>query len=92
MSGVERFGPALAAAGEIIGVVADRTGLFANIDLALGVLAIGAGLGAEAGEAIFAVARTAGWIAHALEEYDAQPARLRPVARYTGAEPGSSPG
>jgi citrate synthase len=39
-----------------------------------------------AGEAIFAVARVAGWIAHALEEYDrATPIRLRAV--YTGPPP-----
>jgi citrate synthase len=36
-----------------------------------------------AGEAIFAVGRTAGWIAHALEEY-AAPTTYRPRAVYTG--------
>ena len=39
-----------------------------------------------AGEAIFAVARTAGWIAHALEEY-AKNAPLRPRTVYTGPHP-----
>ena len=36
-----------------------------------------------AGEAIFAVARTAGWIAHAMEEYDRN-APIRPRGIYTG--------
>jgi citrate synthase len=39
-----------------------------------------------AGEAIFAVARTAGWIAHAMEEY-ATNSPLRPRAVYTGPVP-----
>jgi len=41
--------------------------------------------GQGAGEAIFAVARTAGWIAHALEAY-AGDRPLRPRAVYTGGE------
>jgi citrate synthase len=36
-----------------------------------------------AGEAIFAVARTAGWAAHAMEEY-ARATPLRPRAVYIG--------
>jgi citrate synthase len=36
-----------------------------------------------AGEAILAVARTSGWIAHAMEEY-ARDIPLRPRAVYTG--------
>ena len=36
-----------------------------------------------AAEAIFAIARTAGWIAHALEEYDRN-TPIRPRAVYTG--------
>ena len=36
-----------------------------------------------AAEAVFAVARAAGWIGHALEEY-ARHTPLRPRARYTG--------
>jgi len=39
--------------------------------------------GSGAAEAVFAVARTAGWIGHALEEY-ARHTPLRPRARYTG--------
>jgi citrate synthase len=63
-----------------------------NIDFALAVLASCAGMIRGAGEVIFAVARTAGWLAHALEEYTAS-TPLRPRAVYTGpahrqADPG----
>jgi citrate synthase len=45
------------------------------------------GMPATAGETIFAVARTAGWIAHALEEYGERPLRMRPVGHYVGTRP-----
>jgi citrate synthase len=54
-----------------------------NVDLALAALAHVAGMTRGAAEAIFATARTAGWIAHALEEYD-RDAPIRPRAIYTG--------
>ena len=57
-----------------------------NIDLAIATLARVAGMIRGSGEAIFAVARTAGWIAHALEAY-AGPGPLRPRAIYTGRPP-----
>jgi citrate synthase len=60
-----------------------------NIDFALAVLKESAGMVSGAGEAIFAVARTAGWTAHALEEYDRK-SPLRPRAVYTG-RPGIEP-
>ena len=54
-----------------------------NVDFALATLVSVAGMIPGAGEAIFAVARTAGWIAHAMEEY-AKNAPLRPRTVYTG--------
>jgi citrate synthase len=54
-----------------------------NIDFAVATLARVAGMVHGAGEAVFAVARTAGWIAHALEAY-AGGGPLRPRAVYTG--------
>jgi citrate synthase len=48
-----------------------------NVDFALGALTYAARMPAEAALAIFAIARTAGWIAHAAEEYDEQPLRFR---------------
>jgi citrate synthase len=58
-----------------------------NIDLALGALTDCLGLLGGSAEAIFAIARSAGLIAHALEEY---PHRLRFRARaaYVGPTPG----
>jgi citrate synthase len=48
-----------------------------NVDFALGALTYSARMPAEAATAIFAIARVAGWIAHAAEEYDEQPLRFR---------------
>jgi citrate synthase len=59
-----------------------RSGLHPNVDLALAALSLQNAMPAHAGEAIFAVARTAGWIAHALEEYEARPLRFRFSAQY----------
>jgi citrate synthase len=38
----------------------------------------------DAGAVVFAVGRIAGWITHALDEYDERPMRLRPRGRYVG--------
>lgn len=57
-----------------------------NVDLPLAVLATVLGLPAGASETLFIVARTAGWIAHAQEQY-ASGVMLRPRARYVGAVP-----
>jgi citrate synthase len=48
-----------------------------NADLALGALTYAARMPPEAAMAIFAIARTAGWIAHAAEEYAEPPLRFR---------------
>jgi citrate synthase len=48
-----------------------------NVDLALGALTYAARMPAEAAMAIFATARTAGWFAHAAEEYAEPPLRFR---------------
>jgi citrate synthase len=66
-----------------------RRGLPApNVDLALAALAHVTTMTRGAAEAIFAVARTAGWVAHALEEYDRN-TPIRPRAVYTGPAPWS---
>lgn len=57
-----------------------------NIDLALAALARTLDLPAGAGLAIFALGRTVGWIAHAIEQY-ATNQLIRPRARYTGKQP-----
>jgi citrate synthase len=67
--------------------VEERSGTRPNIDLALAALALHYDMPPDAGEAIFAVARTAGWLAHALEEYANRPSRFRPVGVYSGRTP-----
>jgi citrate synthase len=54
-----------------------------NIEFALAVLAGVAGMIRGSGEAIFATGRTAGWLAHALEEYERN-IPIRPRSVYTG--------
>lgn len=66
----------------VVSRTTDRIPAAPNIDLALGALTFIAGMSPDAGEVIFAIARTAGWIAHALEEYEETPIRFRPVGRY----------
>ena len=66
----------------VIALTSERIPAAPNVDLALGALTYIAGMGPDAGEVIFAIARSAGWIAHALEEYEETPIRFRPVGRY----------
>jgi len=73
----------LAVADAVLAEVRQKALPEPNIDFAIATLARVAGMIRGAGEAIFAVARTAGWIAHALEAY-AGPGPLRPRAVYTG--------
>lgn len=69
---------------ELRDLLATRSERIPNIDLAIGALTYLAGMPANAGEVLFAVARTAGWLAHALEEYDEQPLRFRTRGHYVG--------
>jgi citrate synthase len=80
--------PVREAAAGLAAAVRTRSGILPNIDLALAALAVRYDMPADAGEAIFAVARTAGWLAHALEEYANRAARFRPMGRYSGRRPG----
>lgn len=86
LEGLPQAGPALGAARDVAAVMA-RHGLHPNVDLALAVLTVSCAMPAEAGETVFAVARTAGWIAHALEEYQERPLRMRPSGHYDGPRP-----
>jgi citrate synthase len=62
-----------------------------NVDLGVAAVAHVFGFARGTGELMFAFARMAGWIAHALEEYE-RPSRIRPRAVYTGVRPESGPG
>jgi len=77
---------AVAAADEVIEVAA-RSGLPPpNVDFALATLARTLGWVDRAGEVVFTVARMAGWLAHAIEEYEAR-SDLRLRAVYVGPRP-----
>ena len=81
-----RADAALRVAEQVTAVVHSRTGLHPTVDLALAVMALAWDMSADAGETTFAVARSAGWCAHALDEYGRAPLRLRPIGRYVGRD------
>jgi citrate synthase len=72
---------------EEVRAVIDASGPPPNVDFGIAAFALLTGMPADAGEAIFAIGRTAGWIAHALEEYGDRPSRFRPSGRYAGRSP-----
>ncbi|TML12660.1 MAG: helix-turn-helix domain-containing protein [Actinobacteria bacterium] len=72
----------LAVIEDVGAIMADRLGQPPNIDFALAAFAVLANLRTDATSAIFAISRSAGWIGHALEEYDETPMGFRPRARY----------
>lgn len=77
---------ALRVAEQVAAVVHARTGLHPTVDLALAVMALAWEMPADAGETVFAVARSAGWCAHAQDEYGRAPLRLRPIGHYVGPD------
>ncbi len=81
----------LAVAQAVVEEARSRSLPAPNIDFALAALACVADMIPGASEAMFAVARAVGWVAHALEEYE-RGAPIRPRGIYTGptaAEEGS---
>lgn len=70
----------------LLDAVAGRGVAPPNVDVALAAITFCADMPPGSGEAIFALARTAGWIAHALEQYD-QPTFVRARVDYTGPPP-----
>ncbi|RKR75764.1 citrate synthase [Frondihabitans australicus] len=86
-----RFRVAAAGAARLSAIVRSRLPRPANVDLALAAFAVGGGFPDDAGQVIFAVARTAGWIAHVVDEYAQVPLRMRPESRYVGPAPSHDP-
>jgi len=76
-------GPVRAA----VDVLSTHVDAFPNVDLALAAFQHAHGLPADAGELLFEVARTAGWIAHGLEELAEPSVRFRASGLYTGEPP-----
>ena len=69
---------------ELVLLMRERGLPFPNVDFAIASFAERYEMIDNAGEVIFAVARTAGWLAHAIEEYRHR-LRFRPRAVYTGS-------
>ncbi|WP_433160382.1 citrate/2-methylcitrate synthase [Kribbella sp. CA-247076] len=69
---------------ETIQVLAARMPSFPNSDLAVAAMMHAYDFRADAGDALFALARMVGWTAHALEEYAAPALRFRALGIYTG--------
>jgi citrate synthase len=67
--------------------IADATDAHPNVDLGIAAIVAALGVPPHAGSGLFAVARSAGWLAHAIEQRAAG-FMLRPRARYTGIPPG----
>lgn len=59
-----------------------------NVDASLATLGLTLGIAPAQAALIFALGRTVGWIAHAIEQYDGR--MIRPRARYIGQQPESS--
>jgi citrate synthase len=70
-------------------LITEATGLHPNIDYALAVMMRFFGLPIGHETAFFAIARSAGWVAHAIEQLTSE-ALIRPRARYVGPAPGRS--
>ncbi len=78
----------------VLEVLQERLPVFMNVDFALAALAFCGRMCDGAPEVLFAIARCAGWLAHAIEEYQERPVRFRPRAHYLGptpVRPGPSP-
>lgn len=74
------------AGHEVLATMRARDLPFANVDFGLALLAETHEMMEGATEVIFAVARIAGWLAHAVEEYQHR-LRFRPRAAYIGPAP-----
>jgi citrate synthase len=71
---------------EIPQAIGEATGQFANCDYSLTVMRRELGMPAGSETTLFAMARTAGWAAHAIEQLESK-TLIRPRARYTGPAP-----
>jgi citrate synthase len=73
-------------ASNLLREASDLLGVLPNIDFALVAVARSLGLPNGSALGLFALGRTVGWIAHALEQV-AGGQLIRPRARYTGENP-----
>jgi citrate synthase len=71
---------------QVLAIAADRGFPPPNVDLGLGAISFCSVMPPESGQAVATLAKVAGWLAHALEEY-ANPSRFRARAYYVGSRP-----
>ncbi|WP_069875171.1 citrate/2-methylcitrate synthase [Streptomyces malaysiensis] len=64
---------------EVVDLVRSRRDLAPNAEFALGAMCFVHRMPRGAGEAVFVIARSAGWIAHAIEEYETAPGVKTPL-------------
>jgi citrate synthase len=89
LEALARAGAARKFTREVPERIAEATGELVNIDYALAVLAHSLRFPSGSELALFAMARSVGWIAHASEQLQ-YGGLIRPRARYVGAAPGRS--
>ncbi len=77
----------LALVDEATAVAGSRLRVRPNVDWATGALAFVGDLEPRSIDVVMALSRMAGWIAHAIEEYEAPPVRFRGVTRYVPSRP-----
>jgi len=77
--------PLLASDATTLKILTDASGNGPSIDVALVMMERAYGLPAGAAFTLFAIGRTAGWLAHAIEQRS-QAALIRPRARYVAAD------
>ena len=82
-------GDRLATIDAVLGAMAARGAAPPNVDVALAAVSFCADMAPGSGEAVFALARCAGWIAHALEQYE-QPTFMRARVDYVGPKTGGA--
>lgn len=87
LAGTDPPGDRLATVTEVLDAVRAQGAPPPNVDAALAAITFCADMPPGSGEAVFALARTAGWIAHALEQYE-QPTFMRARVDYLGPTPG----
>jgi citrate synthase len=79
-------GKAATFARELAAAAKTVIGEAPTVDFALVAVARALGLASGAALTLFAIGRTIGWIAHAIEQYGAN-AMIRPRAKYVGVTP-----
>jgi citrate synthase len=66
----------------VLATAQSRAPIHHNVDFALAALGFVVSMPAAGEEVVVTIARTAGWLAHAMEEYGEAPLRFRPRAVY----------